>query len=67
MQALVLGQPGEELSLQLVLRVVADVGLIVSITYINHINKATACITCMMQELFNISICRTMHVSADTF
>lgn len=31
MQVLVLGQPGEEVSLELILRVVADVGLVVSI------------------------------------
>lgn len=31
-QVLVLGQPGEEVSLELILRVVADVGLVVSIT-----------------------------------
>lgn len=30
-QVLVLGQPGEEVSLELILRVVADVGLVVSI------------------------------------
>lgn len=30
LQILVLGQPGEEVSLELILRVVADVGLIVS-------------------------------------
>lgn len=31
LQVLVLGQPGEEISLELILRVVADVGLVVSI------------------------------------
>jgi len=31
LQVLVLGQPGEEVSLELILRVVADVGLVVSI------------------------------------
>ena len=30
LQVLVLGQPGEEVSLELILRVVADVGLVVS-------------------------------------
>lgn len=33
LQILVLGQPGEEVSLELVLRVVADVGLVVCYTY----------------------------------
>lgn len=33
LQVLVLGQPGEEVSLELILRVVADVGLVVSIHY----------------------------------
>lgn len=31
LQVLVLGQPGEEVSLELILRVVADVGLVVSV------------------------------------
>lgn len=33
LQVLVLGQPGEEVSLELILRVVADVGLVVSLAY----------------------------------
>lgn len=33
LQVLVLGQPGEEVSLELILRVVADVGLVVSVAY----------------------------------
>ena len=31
LQVLILGQPGEEVSLELILRVVADVGLVVSV------------------------------------
>lgn len=34
MQVLVLGQPGEEVSLELILRVVADVGLVVSVAFL---------------------------------
>lgn len=40
-KVLVLGQPGEEVSLELILRVVADVGLVVSIIYLSVLFKST--------------------------
>nr|GMC61621.1 1-acyl-sn-glycerol-3-phosphate acyltransferase 2-like isoform X2 [Ipomoea batatas] len=50
-KVLVLGQPGEEVSLQLILRVVVDVGLIVSIIFTSNFFILFLCIHFLLQML----------------
>jgi len=45
LQVLVHGQPGEEVKLELILRVVADVGLIVSIVSMHNALFGSLCVS----------------------